>query len=217
MTDAASVESIRKMAGASLRDAFTACLFREPNIDPTTGPACKASHDCAPGTFCNEVDHCMAPAQPYNLRSTYFGTRILGEEWSVRLRTAESDMKMRLLEREFDSAVKDDIPLVIDLLTRAQFFLLVLDEEAPGVTIPPGKVPLDVIQASPHPARVFLYGLRPGMDHPLLRLRREVNARFMATGENMASDDVRDAQQRQVNSCQLALAVNEALAPARAH
>ena len=211
MSDATAVPALRKAAQASLRDAFTACLFREPNADPASGPPCKASHDCAPGTFCNEHDHCMPPAQPYNMRAAYHGTRVLGEEWTVRLRTAGDDMTMRLLEREFDSALKDDIPMVIDLLTRAQFFLLVLDED-PADPKPGTKLTLDVIQAMPHPARVTLFGLKPGMDKVLLRVRRDIEGRFIPAGETALTDpDLVASQQRQVNSCQLALFVREVL------
>jgi hypothetical protein len=211
LSDATAVTTLRKAAKASLRDAFTACLFREPNADPASGPPCKVSHDCAAGNFCNELDHCMPPAQPYNMRAAYHGTRVLGEEWSVDLRTAGDDMKMRLLEREFDSAIKDDIPLVIDLLTRAQFFLLVLDED-PVDPLPGGKATLDVVQALPHPARVTLFGLKSGMDRVLLRVRRDIDGRFIPTGANAPTDpDVVAAQQRQVNSCQLALQVREVL------
>jgi hypothetical protein len=212
LSDATGAESVRKAAQASLRDAFTACLFREPNADPTSGPPCKASHDCAPGTFCNELDHCMPPAQPYNMRAAYHGTRVLGEEWTLRLRTAGDDMKMRLLEREFDSAIKNDIPLVIDLLTRAQFFLLVLDEDPPEP--PPGeKLTLEMVQGMPHAARVTLFGLKPGMERVLLRVRRNIDARFIPAGESALTDpDLIAAQQRQVNSCHLALYVREVLA-----
>jgi hypothetical protein len=211
MSDASTVASLRKAAQASLRDAFTACLFREPNADPTAGPPCKLSHDCSTGTFCNELDHCMPPAQPYNMRAAYHGTRVLGEEWTVRLRTAGDDMTMRLLQREFESAVKDDIPLVIDLLTRAQFFLLVLDED-PAESPPGPKPALDVIQALPHPARVTLFGLKPGMDKVLLRIRRDIEGRFIPAGESALTDpDLIASQQRQVNSCQLALFVREVL------
>jgi hypothetical protein len=137
---------------------------------------------------------------------------VLGEEWTVRLRTASDDMTMRLLEREFDSAVKDDIPAVIDLMTRAQFFLLVLDED-PEAAPADGKLDLESIQASQHDARVFLFGLRPGMEKPLLRLRRRVAGQFMPTGENAPKDpEILASQQRQVNSCQLALSVREAIA-----
>ena len=211
LSDATEETTLRKAAQASLRDAFTACLFREPNADPASGPPCKASHDCAAGTFCNELDHCMPPAQPYNMRAAYHGTRVLGEEWTVRLRTAGDDMKMRLIEREFDSAVKDDIPLVIDLLTRAQFFLLVLDED-PAAPPSGAKPALDVIQALPHPARVTLFGLKSGMDRVLLRMRRDIDGRFYPAGGIAPTDpDLIAAQQRQVNSCQLALYVREVL------
>ena len=211
LSDATEETTLRKAAQASLRDAFTACLFREPNADPASGPPCKASHDCAAGTFCNELDHCMPPAQPYNMRAAYHGTRVLGEEWTVRLRTAGDDMKMRLIEREFDSAVKDDIPLVIDLLTRAQFFLLVLDED-PAEPPSGAKPALDLIQALPHPARVTLFGLKSGMDRVLLRMRRDVAGRFYPAGGIAPTDpDLIAAQQRQVNSCQLALYVREVL------
>jgi len=210
--DATSVTSMRKAASASLRDGFTACLFHEPNADPLSGPPCVATHDCAAGTFCNEVDHCMPPAQPYNMRTAYYGMRILGDEWTVGLRTASDDIRMRLLEREFESAVKNDIPAVIDILTRAQFFLLVLDED-PVEPLPKGKSPIEAVQGSPHPARVFLFGLKTGMDRPLLRLRRDVAGRFVAAGEGAQTDpEIVEAQQRQVNSCQLALYVREALA-----
>jgi hypothetical protein len=208
LLDATSATTLRKAAAGSLRDGFTACLFHEPYADPMSGPGCKASRDCEKGSFCNEVDHCMPPAQPYNLRTAYHGMRVLGDEWTVGLRTASDDVRMRLLEREFDSAVKDDIPLVIDLLTRAQFYLLVLDEDPIGLTIPAGKPALEMIQATPHPARVLLFGLKGGIDRALLRVRRDVGARFIPAGENALSDpDILEAQQRQVNSCQLALDV----------
>jgi hypothetical protein len=211
LSDATAVTTLRKAAQGSLRDAFTACLFREPNADPSSGPACKASHDCAAGTFCNELDHCMPPAQPYNMRAAYHGTRVLGEEWTVNLRSAGDDMKMRLLEREFDSAIKDDIPLVIDLMTRAQFFLLVLDEDP--AEPPPGPKPtLEAIQAMPHPARVSLYGVKPGLERVLLRVRRDIDGRFIPAGGIALTDpDLIAVQQRQVNSCQLALSVREVL------
>jgi hypothetical protein len=222
LSDAASPQKMRKAANDSLRDGFTACLFRVPNAEPTSGPPCKASHDCAPGTFCNEEDHCLPPAQPYNMRTAYHGTRVLSDDWTVRLRTASDDMSMRLLEREFDSAVKDDIPLVIELLTRAEFFLLVLDED-PGGALPQGQPPLESIQGMPHSARVNLFGLKPGMDKPLLRLRRDVAAQFLTAGafdEDAGAPTLGSAptdpgivstQQRQVNSCQLALQVRAAV------
>jgi hypothetical protein len=211
LADASDVKRVRRAADDSLRDGFTSCLFHEPNPNPTSGPACHASRDCPTGTFCNEVDHCVAAAQPYNMRAVYRGIRVLTEEWTVALRTASDDMRMRLLDREFESAVLDDIPLAVDVMARAQFFMLVLDE-APASAKP--DVALEDLQAMPHPARVSLWGLKPGRERVLLRLRREMDARFVAAGERATTDAVlAAAQQRQVNSCQLALHVRAALAP----
>jgi hypothetical protein len=215
LVDVTSVPRLRKAANESLRDAFTACLFHEPNHDPTSGATCRTTHECQAGTFCNEMSHCVPPAQPYNLRAAYRGTRILSDDWSIGLRAADSDMKIRLLEREFDAAVNDDVPLVIDLMSRAQFFLLVLDEDPEG-GMPPdaGPVTTESVQALPHPARVALWNLKRNDDQPLLRLRRTVDARFVpATGSAVSDPDVLAAEQRQVNGCQLALFVRAALNP----
>ena len=79
---------------------------------------------------------------------------------------------------------------------------------------PPGATPtLDVVQGMPHPARVTLFGLKPGMERVLLRVRRNIDARFIPAGQSALTDpDLVAAQQRQVNSCQLALYVREVLA-----
>jgi hypothetical protein len=213
LSDARTAASMRRAANDSLRDAFTACLFHEPNPDPTSGPPCRSTRDCAPGTFCNEVDHCTAAAQPYNMRAAYRGSRVLTDEWTVGLRTASTDMRMRLLEREYDVAVKEDIPLVVDLLTRAQFFLLVLDEEPEGGASAGPKPTYDELQAEAHPARVALFGLKgAATDKPLLRFRMTIDARLIPAGPTAPTDPkIIAAQQRQANSCQLALGVRNAI------
>ena len=215
LTDATSAEAARKAANASLRDGFTACLFHEANPDPASGPPCQTTRDCAAGTFCNEVDHCTAAAQPYNMRAAYRGSRVLTDEWTVGLRTASTDMKMRLLEREYDVALREDIPLVIDLLTRAQFYLLVLDEEPPDVAGgKPTRPSHEEIQAVAHPARVFLFGLKGAVENkPLLRFRMNVDARLVPAGAVAQPTDPKivAAQQRQANSCHLALGVRAAV------
>ena len=206
--DATDAKKLRRAANDSLRDGFTSCLFHAKNPDPLAGPSCQATRQCPSGTFCNETDHCSPAAQPYNMRAVYRGTRVLSDEWTLGLRTAGDDMKMRLLQREFETAVRDDVPLAVDLLTRAQFFLLVLDEAPPDQKAP---LPLEDLQAVPHPARVFLWSLKGGQE-PLLRLRRQVNGKFVAAGEMAPTDpSVLAAEQRQVNSCQLALEVRAEL------
>lgn len=209
--DARDAKTLRKAAQESLHDGFTACLLHAPNPDPFVGPACKASRDCEPGKFCNETNHCTAPSQPYNLRVAYRGTRVLGDEWTVDLKTASDDMKLRLLERELDAAVQDDVPIVIDLLARAQYFMLVLDE-APSTPLPPDAGGLDAVQLVPHAARVVVARLAKGAPaREILRLRREVDAHLVPMGARAVEPRFVDAQQRQANSCQLALAVREAI------
>jgi hypothetical protein len=71
---------------------------------------------------------------------------------------------------------------------------------------------LDVVQKLPHTARVTLFGLKPGMDRVLLRVRRPIDGRFIPAGEAAMTDpELVASQQRQVNSCQLALHVREVL------
>lgn len=212
LADATAVARIRKVANDSLRDGFTACLFREKNPDPTAGPACKATHECPSGTFCNEQDHCVAAAQPYNLRAAYRGTRLLTDEWTLELREASDDMRMRLLGRQFEATVNDDIPLAIDLMTRAQFFLLVLDEDPEGgMPSDAGAVTAESVQSVPHPVRVALFTLKRPQNRELLRIRRTVDARLIPAGPGGSADDeVSAAQQRQANGCALALEVRAA-------
>lgn len=207
--DARDVETIRASANGSLRDGFSSCLFRLNNPDPTSGPECKLTRDCPEGTYCNEFDRCTRATQPYNMRTAYRGTRILSEEWTVRLRTTSNDMRVRLLEHELDASEVDDVPLAVDLVAQAEFFFLVLDEPAKEGE----AATAEELQALPHPTRVYVWDLRESSDKPLLRLRREVSAKLLATGRGVTTATAESlvAQQRQANGCQLALEVRRAL------
>jgi hypothetical protein len=93
--------------------------------------------------------------------------------------------------------------------------MLVLDEE-PQDGASGGKTPkptYEEIQAVAHPARVFLFGLKGAVENkPLLRFRMEVDARLVSAGETAPTDPhIISAQQRQANSCQLALGVRSVL------
>lgn len=211
LEDADSVEAIREAANDSLRDGFSACLFRLDNPDPTSGPACKLTRDCAEGTFCNEFERCTRATQPYNMRTAYRGTRILSEEWTIDLRTTTNDLRLRLLEEELATSEADDVPLAVDLVAQAEFFLLVLDEpssEGEGVEA-------EALQALPHSSRIFVWKFSEAEadDQLLLRMRRAVDARLIATGSGIttATAESLAAQRRQANSCQLALEVRQAI------
>ena len=207
IADARDAESIRKAAAGSLRDGFTSCLLRPDNPNPFEGPACKHNHECPSGQHCNETFHCSPPAQPFNMRVAYRGGRVLTEEWVRDVREADSDMRMRLLERDFEASFKDDIPLAIELMTRARYFLLVLDEppETP-VNVPEDSTYAEAVQGTQHPARVFLWDIQSGKE--LLRLRMSAGANVgVASGNPKTVAAVR----RQANNCALALDVRRAL------
>ncbi|AUX22208.1 hypothetical protein SOCEGT47_027090 [Sorangium cellulosum] len=200
--EATSVDAIRKNAQRSLRDAFTACLLRVPNPNPLVGAECKRTRDCQTGEYCNEADRCSRPAQPFNLRVAYRTMHVLSDEWVRDAQDASSDLRLRLLESSFDDTVRDDVPLAAELLTRAQYYLVVLDEPAEGATT------TEALLAVPHMARVGVWRLSDGK--PILRLRREASGNLIG-GTPSVEASVLEARQRQANSCALALAVREAI------
>ncbi len=134
--DAKTPEAIRKGARDSLRDAFTACLMRVPNPSATAGNECKRTRDCTAGEFCNEQDHCSKPSQPFNLRVAYRTLHVLTDEWVHDAQETTSDLRVRAMVGGFDDAVRDDIPLAVEVLQKAQYYLVVLDEDVPGMVLP---------------------------------------------------------------------------------
>jgi hypothetical protein len=201
--EATSIEAIRKNAQQSLRDAFTACLLRVPNPNPLAGTECKRTRDCPASEFCNEMDRCSRPAQPFNLRVAYRTMNVLSEEWVRDAQDASSELRLRLLESSFEDTVRDDVPLAAELLTRAQYYLIVLDEPEGGAA--GGTQPL---LGAPHAARVAVWRLSDGK--PILRVRRDASGQLIG-GTPSVDGNVMDARQRQANSCALALAVREAM------
>lgn len=200
--EATDVEAVRKKAQQSLRDAFTACLLRVPNPNPLAGAECKRTRDCPAGEHCNEAERCSRPAQPFNLRVAYRTMQVLSDEWVRDVQDASTELRLRLLESSFDDTMRDDVPLAAELLTRAQYLLLVLDEPAEGVTT------TEALLAAPHMARVGVWRLSDGK--PILRVRREASGNLIG-GTPSVEADVLEARQRQANSCALALAVREAM------
>lgn len=209
--DATSSEAIRKAAKDSLRDAFTSCLMRVSNPNPLAGGECKRTHDCPNGEFCNEVNRCSRPAQPFNLRVAYRTMYVLSDEWVREVQDAGTELRMRLLDESFKDTVRDDIPLAAEVLTRAQYFLLVLDEAPKGADeakAEAGVSAAEAIQGVAHPARVGVWSLADGK--LILRVRREAGGQLLGAPPAV-EPDVMAARQRQANSCSLALAVREAI------
>jgi hypothetical protein len=200
---ATSVEEIRKGATGSLRDAFTACLIRANNPNSIGGAECKRTSDCAQGEYCNENDRCSRPAQPFNLRVAYRTLRVLSEDW-VRDVQEANEMGVRGISGTFDDMMRDDLPLATELLTRAQYFLLVLDEPVEGAK----DQSTEELLAAPHAARIGLWRLSDSK--LVLRIRREASAELRG-GMPVVDPEVTAALQRQSNSCSLALAVRQAI------
>lgn len=202
IADAKNVESLRKQARESGRDAFAACLLRENN--PSIAAQAKGE-DAGAG----EDD------QPWNLRQAYASTRVLEDGWAQEVRDAKDELRVRAFELQYEKSQKEEIPLAIDIVKRAQFFLLVLDEDvdqAKELATDGGKVTWAEVQQVAHPARVHVVDLKTGVE--VVRLRRSAEADFRFAGERAVSDpQVRAAMKRQVNNCALAQTVWAAIKP----
>jgi hypothetical protein len=201
--EAKNVESLRAHAKDSAKDAFTGCLLREP----TTAPRGEAADSGI-----------IAAEQPWNLWRAYSSTRILTEDWANDVKAAEDKDRLRVFRQQYDKAKREEIPLAIDIIKRAQFFLLVLDEDVPEareLSQDPkdaGGITEDGLQQVAHPARVHIVNLETGAE--IARVRRTAEAAFEFVGERPVNDpDVRAAMKRQVNNCALAQQVWSALRP----
>jgi hypothetical protein len=198
LADARDTDHVRSAAGDSRKDAFAACLLREPNERGIRG----------------EIDGGAFAEQPWNLGRAYAATRILSDDWVRVVREADDEMRLRVFRDQYEKAVRDEIPLAIDVVKGAQFFLLVLDEDVPEAFAyaDGGTLTEESLQLVGHPARVHLFELPSGKE--ILRLKRSGEARVIPAGERVVTDpETRDAMQRQANNCALAASVEEELKP----
>jgi hypothetical protein len=217
MENALTPAAIRKAARHSLHDGFTSCFFvRDGAVDPTKGPPCRALADCAPGLLCNEWNVCTKPQVPYNMRLAYRALRVLSTEWTDELHQTTNDLTVSAYDRDLDAVTKNDVPVAIDLLARAKYFTLVLDEDPAGGLRPEApdagvsESDEERVQREPHFGRVGIWDLE--RNALLLRLRYEAVGRFVPVGNAVVrSTETLHAQQRQTNSCALALAVKNSL------
>lgn len=200
--EAKDVESLRKHAKDSVKDAFTGCLLREPNAALARGDA----------------DAGFGPDQPWNLRQAYGSTRILTDDWAKEVKASEDKDRLRVFRQQYDKAKRAEIPLAIDIIKRAQFFLLVLDEDVPEareLSGDAGTITEEALQQVPHPARVHIVNLKTGAE--IARVRKSAAADFQFVGEQAVRDpEVRAAMKRQVNNCALAQQVWSAIRPTTA-
>lgn len=195
--DAKDLDALRKSAKDSARDSFVGCLLRPNN--PSAAAIARGEDAGAEWQD-----------QPWNLRLGYFATRILTDEWVTGVKDAEDELHLRVFVQQYEKAKSEEIPLTIDIVKKAQFFLLVLDEDVPEAQAltsdagpNAGKVTGLELQQLPHPTRIHLIDLRRGKE--MVRLRREAEADFRFAGERALRDPaILAAMKRQVNNCALA-------------
>ena len=190
--DAQNVKDLRAAGGESRRDGFTACLLRTQSAE--------------------DMDAGQSEDRPWNLRQAYMSTRVLTEEWTTEVKTAGDEMRVRVFEEQYEKAKREEIPVAVDIVKRAQFFLLVLDEDVPEAKAAEdgGPLTLQTLELYAHPSRVILYNLSTNKLE--MRLRRTAQTKFYLAGENRAlPQESRDAMVRQVNNCGLATDVKRAL------
>lgn len=207
--DAKDVETIRKHAKESARDSFVGCFLRENN--PSVAAMARGEEDA--GTGWND--------QPWNLRLAYSATRILTDEWSNEMKESEDEIHLRVFVQQYDQAVAGEIPHAVDIVKRAQFFLVVLDEDvdeakqfAPDAGRNAGQITEEGLQQVPHPSRVALYDLRKPAEAPVFRTRKTADADFQFAGENtLRNPYILSALKRQVMNCNLAQQVQAQVHP----
>jgi hypothetical protein len=199
VADATDAASVRRVAADAKKDAFAACLLREPNERGARG----------------EVDGGAFADQPWNLGQAYAATRVLTDDWVREVRDSDDALRLRVFTEQYEQAVREQVPLAIDVVRRARFFLLVLDEDVPEAAAfsEGGGITEAALQLVPHPARIHLFDLASG-GREILRLQRSGDARVIPAGERFVVDpETREAMQRQANNCALASRVQEMLIP----
>jgi hypothetical protein len=150
------------------------------------------------------------------MRLAYRSLRVLTTDWSDELHEADSELGVNGYDRDLDSVAKHDVPVAVEIMNKARFVTLVIDEDPPGGLPPAPKgsleTPEERLQAMPHFARVGVWEL--STKTPLLRIRAEAAADFVAmSGHRTTSSETAAAQARQANSCALALAVRARITP----
>jgi hypothetical protein len=194
--DVKDVASLRHGIAASKRDGFVACFLREPNA-----PAARGDADA--GAFSE---------QPWNWQRAYSATRILTDDWVHEVNDSGDSLRLRVFEQQYDKAMAEEIPAAVDIIRRAQFFLLILDEDSPDAHPEEAGAALSLadLESVPHFARVYLTDLRQKKE--IVRVRRSAEAAFVFTGERAVQDqETLSAMKRQVNNCALAKEVDRAI------
>jgi hypothetical protein len=146
---------------------------------------------------------------------------VMTDEWVADVKDIDNELIMRGAVATFDDINLYDLPVAADLLLRAKYFLVVVDEQAEADDADSQSALPDVkdagaeddrsIPTAPHKARVCLWRLADGKE--MLALRREAAGALRNVRQDNAALEPRTMifQQRQANSCALALEVREAM------
>jgi hypothetical protein len=199
VSEAKDPASIRRSAMDAMRDSFVGCLLREPNAALARG----------------EADAGAFAEQPWNMRQAYKATRILNDEWLGEVKAADDDLRLRVFEEQYRKAVDTEIPLAIDLVRRAQFFLLVLDEDAPEAKekTDGGPITDEALQLVPHDARVRLVRLDPstGIGTGIVTMKVRAQGTAVSVAGAVTDPEALEGITRQVNNCSMARQVERAI------
>jgi hypothetical protein len=202
MAEATRREDLQRVVKFSVRDAFVGCLLGEAATPVRRAPA---SDDDATNDF---------PEQPWNMKRAYQATHVLEREWLAELQLVNDDLRMRYLEKEFEKAERNDIPVAIEIIKKARYFLLLLDEDVAAAKAE-GDAGLMVSDLTliPHPVRIVLIDLQARRVMLRLRLASQGEYHMLASdgailsASGVVSDETSRAVRRQVNNCDLASAV----------
>jgi hypothetical protein len=196
VADAHDVEKIREQSQESSRDAFCGCLLKEPN-----DAAAKGYSDAG-----------GAPLQPWNMWEAYQATRVLSDSWTADVRESTDDLRLRVFKQQYEKATTEDIPLSIDIIKRARFFLLVLDEDVHEAKAKAdgGAISEEILQTVPHDTRVRVVNMQTWED--IARMKRTGVGELISVGEHAPEDpETHDAMTRQMQNCSLAMQVSRAI------
>jgi hypothetical protein len=209
VNEAKDVETLREQARNSVKDGFAGCLFRS-NASVVTSPDGGAAVAVTQSNAAEIASRGLADV--WNLRQAYAATRVLTEPWVAEVKASPDDLRLRVFIQQFDKATREEIPLAVNIVKRAQFFLLVLDEDSAAAVdeVDGGAITMEALQLVPHDARVRLWNLKSGAEIARLKRRGEAGLRFV--GEQPTADrESLNAAQRQVNNCALANRIKEAI------
>jgi hypothetical protein len=148
------------------------------------------------------------------MRLLYRALRVLSSEWTDELHEANSDLGISAYERDLDSTSRTDVPIAIEVLQRARYLTLVIDEEPKGglpeLRDGSQETEEERLQRVEHYARIGIWDV--ASKKPVFRLRAVAGGKLRQMGAKVVTDpDNLAAQQRQANSCALGLAARHAL------